>query len=107
MHDLHVMYIISNRSGSSWLYVVPFGIRRVANWVKQQYGDVPIYFTENGVSDNTGTLDDYDRIKYLRSYINEVLKGKVSDNTSCNFVKLYEKKIQIKLRGSSCWMNLM
>lgn len=64
------------RSGTSWLYVVPFGIRRLANWVKQQYGDVPIYFTENGVSDNTGTLEDYARIRYLRSYTNEVLKGK-------------------------------
>jgi len=47
----------------------------LANWVKKQYGDVPIYFTESGVSDNTGTLEDHARIDYLQSYTNEVMKG--------------------------------
>jgi len=55
--------------------VVPSGIRLLANWVKKQYGDVPIYFTESGVSDNTGTLEDHARIDYLQSYTNEVMKG--------------------------------
>ncbi len=41
-----------SRSASSWLKVVPFGIRRMMNWIKEEYGaDVDIYITENGFSD--------------------------------------------------------
>lgn len=65
------------RAGSSWLYVVPFGIRRLVNWIKEEYGDVPIYITENGVSDNTGTLHDQQRVDYYKYYTNELLKGKL------------------------------
>jgi len=60
-----------------WLYVVPWGIRRTLCWLKERYGNPPVYITENGFSDSTGTLDDHDRIDYLRRYINEVLKGNV------------------------------
>jgi len=62
-------------SASAWLYVVPWGIRRVINWIKERYGNPIIYITENGFSDSTGTLDDQDRISYYRLYINEVLKA--------------------------------
>ena len=44
------------------------------NWIKEKYGDVPIYITENGFSDN-GTLQDTDRVNYYTQYINNVLKG--------------------------------
>lgn len=63
------------KSGSRWLYVVPFGIRRVLNWIRDHYGNPVVYITENGVSDNTGTLDDQHRVEFYRSYINEVLKA--------------------------------
>lgn len=46
------------------------------NWVKNNIGEMPVYITENGVSDRNGTLDDCHRISYYNSYINEVLKGK-------------------------------
>ena len=62
------------RSGSSWLRVTPFGIRKVLRWIKEKYGDVPIYITENGFSDN-GALEDTDRVNYYNQYINNVLKG--------------------------------
>ena len=65
-----------SRSGSEWLKVTPWGIRQGLNWIKSHYDNVPVIITENGVSDNTGTLDDQNRIKYYKAYINEVLKGK-------------------------------
>ena len=62
-------------SGSSWLKVVPWGLRKLLNWIKNEYGNPPLYITENGVSDKTGTLDDSPRINFYRDYINNVLKG--------------------------------
>jgi len=55
--------------------VVPWGLRQTLWWLKARYSNPPVYITENGFSDGTGTTDDLDRINYLRSYINEVLKG--------------------------------
>jgi len=55
--------------------VTPWGIRRGLNWVRDHYGNVPVYVTENGVSDNSGTLLDTARIDFYRAYIDEVLKG--------------------------------
>ena len=63
------------RSGSSWLKVTPFGMRKILNWLKNEYNNTPVYVTENGISDKNGTLRDYHRIHYFRLYINEMLKG--------------------------------
>ena len=62
-------------SGSSWLKIVPWGIRRLLTWIHNEY-NMPIYVTENGVSTKDKfELDDRIRQKYYRAYINEVLKG--------------------------------
>ncbi|WAR02821.1 LPH-like protein [Mya arenaria] len=63
-------------SGSDWLRVTPFGMRKILNWLKKEYNNVPVYVTENGISDRNGTLRDYHRIHYYRTYINEMLKEK-------------------------------
>ena len=55
--------------------VAPFGIRRLMNWIKSNYGSIPIYITENGFSDFLGNTDDAQRIYYLKHYINQLLKG--------------------------------
>ncbi|KAM4596380.1 lactase-like a [Fundulus diaphanus] len=63
--------------GSEWLYSVPWGFRRLLNFVKTQYGNPMIYVTENGVSEKrlcTDLCDDW-RMQYLREYINEMLKA--------------------------------
>ena len=52
-------------------------MRKILNWVKREYNNVPVYVTENGVSDRNGTLNDYHRIHFYRTYINELLKGNV------------------------------
>ncbi|XP_052799780.1 lactase/phlorizin hydrolase-like isoform X2 [Mya arenaria] len=62
-------------SGSDWLRVTPFGMRKILNWLKKEYNNVPVYVTENGISDRNGTLRDYHRIHYYRTYINEMLKA--------------------------------
>ena len=57
--------------------VTPFGFRKILNWIKEEYNNPLIYVTENGVSQRGETdLNDTLRISYLRSYINEALKGR-------------------------------
>jgi len=70
------------KTGSSWLRVVPWGLRRLLNYVSQTYNNPTVYITENGVSDRTGELDDTHRVHYINSYINEVLKASQLDG--CN-----------------------
>ncbi|XP_076452948.1 lactase/phlorizin hydrolase-like [Babylonia areolata] len=62
-------------SGSSWLTVVPWGLRKMVNWVRRQYGDLPIYITENGLSDRNASISDLHRVYYYRYYVNELLKA--------------------------------
>ncbi len=65
-------------AGSPWLFPVPWGLRKLLNQIKTTYGDIPIYITENGFSENDGPLNtkDTERINYYKAYINEALKGK-------------------------------
>ncbi|CAG5121822.1 unnamed protein product, partial [Candidula unifasciata] len=62
-------------SGSEWLYSVPLGYRGLLNWIKDKYNNIPVYLTENGVSDKNGTLRDAHRITYYRQHLNQVLKA--------------------------------
>ncbi|XP_029009397.1 lactase-like b isoform X2 [Betta splendens] len=69
--------------GSEWLYAVPWGFRRLLNFVKTQYGNPIIYVTENGVSEKmlcTELCDEW-RIQYYKDYINEMLKA-IKDGVS-------------------------
>lgn len=52
-----------------------WGMRRLLNWIKEEYGDIPIYITENGVGLTDPGVEDTDRIFYHKTYINEALKG--------------------------------
>ena len=65
-------FFVSTESG--WLRVNPWGIRRLLKWIKDRYGNPPVYVTENGVSDK-GEMMDVSRATYYTRYINEVLKG--------------------------------
>ncbi|XP_036399852.1 lactase-like protein [Megalops cyprinoides] len=63
--------------GSEWLYSVPWGFRRLLNFIRTQYGNPMIYVTENGVSEKmpcTQLCDEW-RIEYFKEYINELLKA--------------------------------
>jgi len=72
--------IIGPRADSSWLYVVPWGIRSMLHWVANRYGNPPIYITENGVDvpgESNMTLDqalnDTFRINFYQNYIDNVM----------------------------------
>lgn len=44
--------------------VVPWGLRKMLNWIKTEYDNVPVVIAENGFSDN-GEVEDSERIRYL------------------------------------------
>lgn len=55
--------------------LVPWGLRRMLRWVKNRYGDgLPIVITASGVDDQA-VHDDQLRQSYIRSYLQEALKG--------------------------------
>ncbi|XP_008058972.1 lactase-phlorizin hydrolase [Carlito syrichta] len=68
---------------------VAWGMRRLLNWIKEEYGDIPIYITENGAGLTNPKLEDTDRIFYHKTYINEALKAYRLDG--------------VDLRGYSAW----
>nr|XP_034826458.1 myrosinase 1-like [Maniola hyperantus] len=57
----------------TWFYSYPEGMRKQLAWVKEQYGDVEVIITENGYSSKGYNLQDYDRIKYYREHLEQVL----------------------------------
>lgn len=50
----------------------PPGIRKMLNWLKQQYGDVEVLITENGYSSRGMGLEDDHRIHYYQTYLEQV-----------------------------------
>ncbi|XP_061089948.1 lactase/phlorizin hydrolase [Conger conger] len=77
-------------SGSSWLKVTPPGFRKILNFIKDEYGNPPIYITENGMSER-GLIDlnDSHRSHYYENYINQALKAYLLDG--------------VDIRGYTAW----
>lgn len=69
------MLIYFDRSSIATIRFVPFGLRKVLNWIKDKYHNVTVYVTEAGFPDDSGTLQDNTRVKFYKEYVNEVLKG--------------------------------
>ncbi|XP_036401517.1 lactase-phlorizin hydrolase [Megalops cyprinoides] len=77
-------------SGSSWLKVTPPGFRKILKFIKDEYGDPPVYITENGISERgLVNLNDAHRIHYYENYINQALKANVLDG--------------VDIRGYTAW----
>lgn len=51
-------------SASPWLFDVPWGFRKLLNWIKREYNNPMIFVTENGYAD-LGELQDDSRIEYV------------------------------------------
>lgn len=73
---------IGEKAASEWLYVVPWGIRKVLNYIAQRYNNPPIYVTENGMDDEDNDLsplhemlDDKLRTTYFKRYLAEVAQA--------------------------------
>nr|BAF94233.1 Lct [Rattus norvegicus] len=87
--DMELKLIEMNSSTGVMHPDVPWGTRRLLNWIKEEYGNIPIYITENGQGLENPTLDDTERIFYHKTYINEALKAYKLDG--------------VDLRGYSAW----
>ncbi|XP_077298459.1 myrosinase 1-like [Arctopsyche grandis] len=59
-------------SASSWLKVVPWGFRKLLNWINENYNNPEIMVFENGFSDRDNK-DDVDRISYYNGYLNALM----------------------------------
>ncbi|XP_060102209.1 cytosolic beta-glucosidase-like [Heteronotia binoei] len=63
-------------TGSSWLAVVPWGLRHLLKYIKDTYNHPIIYITENGFSQSDpAPLDDSQRWEYFRLTLQEILKA--------------------------------
>lgn len=63
-------------TNASWLYNVPFGARKVFNYINDRYCDnIPIYITECGMPQLREGLMDIERVSYLSSYIFEIMNS--------------------------------
>nr|XP_060633866.1 cytosolic beta-glucosidase-like [Anolis sagrei ordinatus]XP_060633867.1 cytosolic beta-glucosidase-like [Anolis sagrei ordinatus] len=63
-------------SGSSWLAVVPWGLRQLLKYIKDTYNHPIIYITENGFSQSDpAPLDDTQRWEYFKLTLQEILKA--------------------------------
>ncbi|XP_063166705.1 cytosolic beta-glucosidase-like [Candoia aspera] len=67
-------------TGSSWLAVVPWGLRRLLKYIKDTYSHPIIYITENGFSQcDPAPIDDAQRWEYFRLTLQEILKAIYTD----------------------------
>jgi len=63
-------------SATPGLKSVPWGFRKVLNWIKNTYGNPEVVITGNGSSDNgTLVLEDQGRIDFFNGYINNLLQA--------------------------------
>ncbi|KAL1376185.1 hypothetical protein pipiens_004483 [Culex pipiens pipiens] len=73
-HDTGVLTAVdpSWAATESWILVVPSGMRSILNWVRLEYGNPPLWITENGVGTKPGTVDDQ-RVDFHNAYLNSLL----------------------------------
>ncbi|CAJ1058514.1 beta-klotho [Xyrichtys novacula] len=72
--------------------LVPWGLRKILNWVSQRYGEaLPILVTASGVDDQA-VVEDKLRQHFLRSYLQEALKAHNFDRV--NLQGFYMWKLQ-------------
>ncbi|XP_024966551.1 putative beta-glucosidase 41 isoform X4 [Cynara cardunculus var. scolymus] len=70
---------IGEKAASSWLRIVPWGLRKLAVYIKEKYGNPPVIITENGMDDpNKAHIDldealqDDKRISYHTDYLSNL-----------------------------------
>ena len=103
------IYHFSNvsSSGSGWLRVVPWGLRKLLNFIKDNYDNPPVFITENGMSDRNSSMQDGHRIYYYKHYINNVLRGYGLFTLAINSPYIFdtiptEMRLSFSIVASSC-----
>jgi beta-galactosidase len=83
------------RTDMGW-FVVPWGFRKMLNWVNQRYPNLPIYVTENGCAnphmDEENCQQDTFRVNFLSGYLNALQQAKDEDS--------------VPVMGYFCWSLL-
>ena len=69
---------------------VPWGLRKLLNWIGKRYNNLPIYITENGCA--CVGIEDDQRCRYLTEYIDGVLAARDTD--------------KVNVAGYFCWSLL-
>ncbi|XP_049938190.1 myrosinase 1-like [Schistocerca serialis cubense] len=59
----------------TWLQEVPWGLRKLLNWLHGSYPGYPFFITENGWLDPPGVLNDTGRIHYYNGYLSAILRA--------------------------------
>ncbi|RWR96748.1 beta-glucosidase 4 isoform X1 [Cinnamomum micranthum f. kanehirae] len=79
--------VIGDKAASEWLYIVPWGIRKVLNCIAERYHNPPIYVTENGMDEEDSeipslpeALEDMKRVGYFKGYLAAVAQS-IRDGT--------------------------
>nr|XP_022915568.1 myrosinase 1-like [Onthophagus taurus] len=63
------------------LKTVPWGLRKVLNWIKKEYNNPEVLITANGFPDS-GERRDCERVRYINSYLENLLAAMHMDG--CN-----------------------
>ncbi|XP_073063347.1 beta-glucosidase 10 isoform X10 [Primulina eburnea] len=86
--DMAVQLICMTSNFSSSFPVMPWGLYGLLEYLKQVYGNPPVYVQENGqTTRRNGTLEDSSRAEYLHAYIGSVLDAvRNGSNTKGYFV---------------------
>ncbi|XP_047994054.1 myrosinase 1-like isoform X2 [Leguminivora glycinivorella] len=71
-------YLNYPKTASAHISVIPHGMRRALNWVKDNCNNPRIIITENGVATNED-LQDFRRIDYFKKYLSNVLDAMYED----------------------------
>ncbi|KAG2593548.1 hypothetical protein PVAP13_5NG012329 [Panicum virgatum] len=73
---------IGERAASEWLFIVPWGLHKLLNYIAKKYDNPPIYITENGMDeedDQSATLEqalnDTTRVGYFKGYLASVAQA--------------------------------
>lgn len=68
--------LIGDKGASQWMYIVPWGLGKLVNWVTTRYGRPPIYITENGMDDEDCPsksiqefVQDTQRVEFYQNYL--------------------------------------
>ncbi len=65
-------------SGDGMRRFVPWRLREILKWIKNEYDNPPVFVTENGWADRNGSLIDPWRIDFFEQSFNNVLQGTVT-----------------------------
>jgi len=90
--------LIGPVADSSWLYVVPYGIRRNLFWLQDRYGPLEFWITENGVDVPNESalplneaLNDTFRVNYYQDYLSQLSMA------------IYDPTYHVNVKGYFAW----